>query len=58
MIHDEPGQINLTYCLLVPLLAYFMVVWWQGSISARTFVCVAALAIAAQFYLFWRRSPI
>ncbi len=52
MIHNEPGQINLTYCLLVPLLAYFMVVWWQGSISARTFVCVAALAIAAQFYLF------
>jgi hypothetical protein len=52
MSHNGAGQINLTYSLLVPLLAYFMVVWWQGSISARTFVIVAALAIAAQFFLF------
>ena len=52
MSHNGAGQINLTYSLLVPLLAYIMVVWWQGSISARTFVIVAALTIAVQFFLF------
>jgi len=52
MNHSAAGQLNLTYSLLVPVLAYLVVVWWQGSISSRAFVILAALIMAAQFYLF------
>jgi hypothetical protein len=52
MNHVAAGQLNLTYSLLVPVLAYLVVVWWQGSISSRAFVILAALVMAVQFYLF------
>ena len=52
MSHVSAGQLNLTFCLLMPILAYLIVIWWQGSISTRTFVVLAALAMATQFYLF------
>ncbi len=50
--HYGAGQVNLTYSLLVPLLAYLIVVRWQEGISSRAFVILAAVAIAVQFYLF------
>ncbi len=52
MNHSAAGQLNLTYSLLLPILAYLVVVWWQGSISGRAFVILAALIMATQFYLF------
>jgi hypothetical protein len=52
MNHSAAGQLNLTYSLLVPVLAYLIVVWWQGAISSRVFVILAAVILAAQFYLF------
>ena len=52
MNHSAAGQLNLTFSLLVPILAYLIVIWWQGSISTRAFVVLAALAMATQFYLF------
>ncbi len=52
MNHSAAGQLNLTYSLLVPVLAYLVVVWWQGAISSRVFVILAAVILAAQFYLF------
>jgi len=52
MAHVAAGQLDLTFSLLVPVLAYLIVAWWQGSISARTFVVLAALTMAMQFYLF------
>ena len=52
MNHSAAGQLNLTFSLLVPILAYLVVIWWQGSISNRAFVILAALAMATQFYLF------
>ena len=52
MNHSAAGQLNLTYSLLLPILAYLVVVWWQGSISGRAFVFLAALMMATQFYLF------
>src|SRR5262249_40104779 len=50
MSHSALGQLNLTYSLLLPILAYLVVVWWEGSISDRTFVILAAVTITVQFY--------
>ena len=53
MNHVAAGQLNLTYSLLVPVLAYLVVVWWQGAtLSSRAFVLLAGLVMAVQFYLF------
>jgi hypothetical protein len=46
------GQLDLAYSLLLPILAYLVVAWWQRSITPRTYVILAAAAITAQFYLF------
>jgi hypothetical protein len=46
------GQLDLSYSVLLPLLAYLVVVWWQRGISSRTYVILAAAALAVQFYLF------
>ena len=52
MNHAQAGQLNLTYCLLVPVFAYLIVIWWQGSLSTRWFIALAALTLTVQFYLF------
>ena len=51
MNHGSAGQLNLAYSLLLPILAYLVLVWRDGGISARTFVFLAGLTIALQFYL-------
>jgi hypothetical protein len=50
--HGAAGQLNLVFSLLMPILAYLVVAWWEGSISSRAFVILAGLAMAVQFYLF------
>src|SRR5215469_13961538 len=50
--HSAMGQLNLAYSLLLPILGYIIVVWWQGRISTRAFVILAAVTLAVQFYLF------
>jgi hypothetical protein len=52
MYHSAWGQLNMAYCLLLPILGYIIVVWWQGSISTRAFVILAGVTMAIQFYLF------
>jgi hypothetical protein len=52
MGHNFAGQINLTYSLLLPILAYLILRWRDESISARTFVILAGLTMALQLYLF------
>jgi hypothetical protein len=52
MNHIAAGQLNLTYSLLVPLLAYVFVLWRDQAIGTRTFVVLAGLTMAVQFYLF------
>jgi len=52
MNHSAAGQLNLTFSLLVPILAYLILVWRDGSIGTRTFVILAGLTMALQFYLF------
>jgi hypothetical protein len=51
MNHDAAGQLNLTYSLLLPILAYLVLIWRDRSIGTRTFVILAGLAMALQFYL-------
>ena len=46
------GQLDLSYSVLLPVLAYLVVVFWQRSISARTYVILSAAALTVQFYLF------
>jgi hypothetical protein len=50
--HSAMGQLNLAYSLLLPILGYVIVVWWQRRISTRTFVVLAAGILAVQLYLF------
>jgi hypothetical protein len=52
MNHDVAGQLNLTYSLLLPILAYLVVVWRDRGIGDRAFVILAGLIMAVQFYLF------
>jgi hypothetical protein len=49
--HAAAAQLNLIYILLLPILGYLIVVWRDGAIGTRTFVILAALAMALQFYL-------
>jgi hypothetical protein len=50
--HDAAGQLDMTFSLLLPILAYLIIVWRDGAIRTRTFVILAGLTMAAQFYLF------
>jgi hypothetical protein len=52
MNHVTAGQLNLIYCLLLPILGYLVVRWHEQSIKIRTFVILAGLTMAVQFYLF------
>jgi hypothetical protein len=50
--HSPAGQIDITYTLLLPIIGYLVLLWWQAAIDGVTFVVLAGLAIAGQFYLF------
>jgi len=52
MNHIFAGQLNLAFSLLLPLMAYLVVLWRDGAISSRVFAGLLGLAIALQFYLF------
>ena len=52
MNHGSAGQLNLAYSLLLPLLAYLVVLWHRERISSRVFVILAGVLMAVQFYLF------
>jgi hypothetical protein len=52
MSHEASGQPNLTVTLLLPLIAYLVLRWWDGSLSRRRFLIWTAVAIALEFYTF------
>jgi hypothetical protein len=52
MNHTTAGQLNVTFTLLLPLMAYLVVAWRDGAIGPRTFVALLAVTMALQFYLF------
>ncbi len=50
--HMDAGQLDMVFSLLLPLIAYLVVLWRDEAIGSRTFTGLLALALAAQFYLF------
>jgi hypothetical protein len=50
--HIASGQLNLAVALLLPLIAYLMLLWRDRVIGSRTLVLLLALAMTVQFYLF------
>ncbi len=52
MNHTAAGQLNVTYTLLLPLMAYLMLLWRDGAIGSRAFVALLAVTMVLQFYLF------
>ena len=50
--HEASGQPNLTVTLLIPLIAYLVLRWWDGSLGRRGFLIWMTLALAAEFYTF------
>jgi hypothetical protein len=50
--HEASGQPNLSVTLLLPLIAYLALRWWDGSLSRRAFLIWTSLAFAAEFYTF------
>jgi len=52
MNHGSAGQLNLAYSLLLPLLAYLIVLWQSGRISSKVFVVLAGVVMGLQYYLF------
>jgi hypothetical protein len=50
--HNTAGQLNLTFSLLLPLMAYLIVRWWQGRLNRWAFAGLLALGLVLQFYLF------
>jgi len=50
--HNVSGQPNLTVTLLLPLLLYLVVRWWDGSLGRIGYVIWMMVAIALEFYTF------
>ena len=50
--HEVSGQPNLTVTLLIPLIAYLVLRWWDGSLSRNGYLIWMTVALAAEFYTF------
>jgi hypothetical protein len=50
--HVGSGQLNLGFSMLLPLIAYLVVLWRDGAIGSALFVGLLGLAMTAQLYLF------
>ncbi len=49
--HIIAGQLDLAFSLLLPLMAYLVVVWWERGTGSARFAGLLALALVLQFYL-------
>jgi hypothetical protein len=49
--HITAGQVDLAFSLLLPLMIYLVVVWWEQGLSSARFAGLLAAAIVLQFYL-------
>jgi hypothetical protein len=50
--HEASGQPNLTVTLLIPIVVYLVIRWWDKSLSRRWFLIWLTLALAGEFYTF------
>ena len=52
MNHILAGQLNLAFSLLLPLMAYLVVLWRDGKLRSGPSSACWRIAMAVQFYLF------
>jgi hypothetical protein len=52
MNHIVAGQLNMAFSLMLPLMAYLVVVWRDGKLRSSVFIGLLGIAMAVQFYLF------
>jgi hypothetical protein len=52
LAHSVSGQPNLTVTLLLPLIGYLVLRWWQGSLGRVGYLIWMTVAIALEFYTF------
>lgn len=50
--HEVSGQPNLTVNLLLPLMVYLVLLWWDGTLGRTGYVVWMMLAVALEFYNF------
>jgi hypothetical protein len=52
MDHTVAGHLNLTFSLLLPLMAYLVLLWRDGKVSAPQFVGLLAVGLILQALIF------
>jgi hypothetical protein len=52
MDHEVSGQPNLTVTLLLPLMVYLVLRWWDGTLGRTGYVIWTMVVIALEFYTF------
>jgi hypothetical protein len=52
MNHSVPGHLNITFSLLVPLIAYLIVSWRDEAIGTVAFIGLLAAALVVQMLVF------
>jgi hypothetical protein len=52
LAHDLAGQLCVSVTLLFPLLAYLVLLWWEGTLGRTGFMIWTAVALALEFYTF------
>jgi hypothetical protein len=52
LAHEVSGQPNLTVTVLLPLMVYLVLLWWDGTLKRNGFIIWTAVAIALEFYTF------
>lgn len=50
--HSISGQPNLTVTLLLPLIVYLVLRWWDGSLGRLGYMIWMTVAVALEFYTF------
>jgi hypothetical protein len=52
LTHNWQGQPNLTVIMIFPLMAYLVLLWWDGTLGRIGYVIWMTVAMALQFYTF------
>ena len=52
MNHSVAGHLNITFSLLLPLMAYLVARWRDGQIGRPAFICLLSLALILQMLIF------
>jgi len=52
LAHEVSGQPNLTVTVLIPLMVYLVLLWWDGTLKQAGFVIWMAVVLALEFYIF------